>query len=82
MKESILNHVRFLVLAIEDEDLKKEREVLMLAGHLNLAACHLKLNSYSSARDECDKALEFDSTNVKALFRRGQVRSQKKKSKR
>jgi len=59
--------------SISDEELKKERDSLMLVGHLNLAACYLKLNDCKGAKDQCDKALEFDPKNVKALFRRGQA---------
>lgn len=41
--------------------------------HLNLALCNLKLNRNVEARHECDAVLSMDPTNVKALFRRGQV---------
>jgi len=59
--------------SISEEELSAERDSLMLAAHLNLAACYLKLNDCKGAKDQCDKALEFDQKNVKALFRRGQA---------
>ncbi|XP_075234788.1 FK506-binding protein 59-like [Lycorma delicatula] len=49
------------------------RKSLLLAGHLNIAACYLKLKDYDSARIECNRALHLDSENEKALFRRGQA---------
>ncbi|KAM4572779.1 peptidyl-prolyl cis-trans isomerase FKBP4 isoform 1-T2 [Odontesthes bonariensis] len=54
----------------EDE---KKAKVLQLAAHLNLAMCYLKLQEPSLAFENCDKALEMDSTNEKALFRRGEA---------
>jgi len=59
--------------SISEEELHAERDSLMLAAHLNLAACYLKLSDCKGAKDQCDKALEFDHKNVKALFRRGQA---------
>ncbi|XP_060135002.1 peptidyl-prolyl cis-trans isomerase FKBP4 [Zootoca vivipara] len=48
-------------------------ESLRLAAHLNLAMCHLKLKEYSQALENCNKALELDSSNEKGLFRRGEA---------
>ena len=50
-----------------------ERDRLLLAAHLNLALCHLKLGNDAAAHLSADRALELDSKNVKALFRRGMV---------
>lgn len=56
----------------QEEDEKKAK-ALRLAAHLNLAMCYLKIQEPSPALDSCDKALELDSTNEKALFRRGEA---------
>lgn len=58
--------------ALQEEDEKKAK-TLRLAAHLNLAMCYLKINEPSPALDNCDKALELDSANEKALFRRGEA---------
>ena len=44
---------------------------LKVANFSNLAMCHMKLENFEKARDNCTKALAVDPTNVKALFRRG-----------
>ena len=36
-------------------DEKEKRDPLMLAGHLNLAACHLKLHNNFKCIKECEK---------------------------
>ncbi|PWA14315.1 hypothetical protein CCH79_00012266 [Gambusia affinis] len=57
---------------LSDEDEKKAK-TLRLAAHLNLAMCFLKMHEPNKAFENCDKALEIDSTNEKALFRRGEA---------
>lgn len=54
------------------EEMQKVR-ALRLASHLNLAMCHLKLQAFSAAIENCNKALELDSNNEKGLFRRGEA---------
>lgn len=60
-----------------DSGLSDEQKVLAKAAKVtlnnNLAMMHLKLKDYSSAIEKCDKALELEGSNVKALFRRAQA---------
>ncbi|XP_072109370.1 peptidyl-prolyl cis-trans isomerase FKBP5-like isoform X1 [Mobula birostris] len=49
-------------------------KALVLAAHLNVAICCLKLNDYLKAVESCDKALAIDRLNEKALYRRGEAR--------
>uniref|UniRef100_A0A8C6E1C1 peptidylprolyl isomerase n=1 Tax=Moschus moschiferus TaxID=68415 RepID=A0A8C6E1C1_MOSMO len=58
--------------SFSDEDAQKA-QALRLASHLNLAMCHLKLQAFSTAVENCNKALELDSNNEKGLFRRGEA---------
>lgn len=48
-----------------------EKSALLLAGYLNLAITYLKMNRPLDAKENANLALEIDSENVKALFRRG-----------
>lgn len=57
-------------LSEEDEKIAK---ALRLAAHLNLAMCFLKLQEPNQAQENCDKALDLDASNEKALFRRGEA---------
>ncbi|XP_056606799.1 peptidyl-prolyl cis-trans isomerase FKBP5 isoform X1 [Triplophysa dalaica] len=47
---------------------------LMLVAHLNLALCYLRLREYSKTVENCDKVMELDTDNEKALYRRGEAR--------
>ncbi|XP_076326507.1 peptidyl-prolyl cis-trans isomerase FKBP4-like [Tachypleus tridentatus] len=58
----------------DEEERKKQCETLLLAAHLNLAMCYLKVDNNKEAISSCDKALEKDPNNVKGFFRRGQAR--------
>ena len=57
----------------KDED-KTESAAVRNTLRLNLAAALLKLNEGQEAKEHCCKVLKVDETNVKAFFRRGQVR--------
>ncbi|XP_077567987.1 peptidyl-prolyl cis-trans isomerase FKBP4 [Stigmatopora nigra] len=59
-------------LALSEEE-KKVAKALRLAAYLNLAMCYLKLKEPNQALENCNKALELDESNEKALFRRGEA---------
>ena len=59
--------------SLSDEDADK-RKTLLLAAHLNLAMCHLKMSEDLEACQSCDEALALDLRSEKGLFRRGMVR--------
>ncbi|XP_036389599.1 peptidyl-prolyl cis-trans isomerase FKBP5 [Megalops cyprinoides] len=46
----------------------------LLVAQLNLALCHLRLGEYSQAVESCNKVIELDGENEKALYRRGEAR--------
>ncbi|KAM9410349.1 peptidyl-prolyl cis-trans isomerase FKBP5 [Pholidichthys leucotaenia] len=46
----------------------------VLTSHLNLALCFLRLKEFSQVVDNCNKAIELDENNEKALYRRGEAR--------
>lgn len=54
---------------------EEKRKSLLLAAHLNMSLCYLKVAEPIRAIQASDKALELDEKNVKGLFRRGQVKS-------
>ena len=58
---------------IVDDDLQKEIDALILAAHLNLSLCYLKIEDNFEAKTSATAALAIDADNVKALFRRGQA---------
>ncbi len=47
--------------------------MLLQAGRLNVAACHLKRGEWIEARDMCNKAVEENGDAEKAYFRRGEA---------
>jgi len=56
-----------------DPELQLKISSLVLAGHLNLAMCQLKLGQNSEARDSCNQAIALKNDSDKAYFRRGQA---------
>ncbi|KAF1796619.1 hypothetical protein FB192DRAFT_1336742, partial [Mucor lusitanicus] len=56
----------------EPEQLEECR-FLVVAINLNIAACHLQLKNYDFAIEVCKRALDRDSSSVKAYYRLGQA---------
>merc|ERR1711994_198984 len=57
---------------LADED-KKEIKKNQVSCHSNTALCKLKSKDFAECIESCNKALELDADNVKAIFRRGQA---------
>ncbi|VDK36225.1 unnamed protein product [Dibothriocephalus latus] len=54
----------------------KEKQILdqeMIAIHLNLALSYLRENNPAGVIENCDKVLDFNASNEKALFRKGEA---------
>lgn len=66
--------IEFLEGDFEFQDVvKEERNNLILSTQSNLALCYLKTDQNIEAKNACNKVLEIDPKNEKALFRRGQA---------
>ncbi|KAI8784091.1 peptidyl-prolyl cis-trans isomerase FKBP4 isoform X1 [Biomphalaria glabrata] len=57
---------------LEGEE-KEKRDALVLAAHLNLAACELRLGEDTKVIEHCNSALDISKDNAKAFFRRAQA---------
>ncbi|KAF1391746.1 hypothetical protein PFLUV_G00045280 [Perca fluviatilis] len=55
-------------------DQHKKIQTFILTSHLNLALCFLRIKEFSQAVEHCNKAIELDENNEKALYRRGEAR--------
>ena len=56
-----------------EDDLKAKIEATLIAGWLNCALVNMKQNETAECLKHCDKALEKQPNNIKALYRKGQV---------
>lgn len=56
-----------------DDELKTKIEATLIAGWLNCALVNMKQNETAECLKNCEKALEKQPNNVKALYRKGQV---------
>lgn len=45
----------------------------MAVSYLNSALCNLKSNRHTQAKNDCENALNIEPTNVKAIYRKGEV---------
>ncbi|KAI3370032.1 hypothetical protein L3Q82_024821 [Scortum barcoo] len=55
-------------------DQQKRIQDFILTSHLNLALCFLRMNEFSQVVENCNKVIELDGSNEKALYRRGVAR--------
>ncbi|KAK9528932.1 hypothetical protein VZT92_013060 [Zoarces viviparus] len=53
---------------------QKRIQSFTLTAHLNLALCFLRMKEFSQVVDNCNKVIELDEDNEKALYRRGEAR--------
>ncbi|KAF7664340.1 hypothetical protein LDENG_00180190 [Lucifuga dentata] len=53
---------------------QKRIQDFLLTSHLNLALCFLRLKEFSQVVENCNKVIELDENNEKALYRRGEAR--------
>jgi tetratricopeptide (TPR) repeat protein len=67
--ESYEKLTRFMGVLLKGE--KHLSDPMKVTVDINTALCHIKLEEYSHAVTCCDNAIEIDSKNVKAYYRRG-----------
>jgi hypothetical protein len=60
--------------ATDKAEAAREIQELKLACILNLSMCYWKLREWTQCIRACDRALELDPSNTKALYRRAQAR--------
>lgn len=53
---------------------QKRTQDFILTSHLNLALCYLRIKDFSQVVENCNKVIELDQCNEKALYRRGEAR--------
>ncbi|XP_022602392.1 peptidyl-prolyl cis-trans isomerase FKBP5-like isoform X3 [Seriola dumerili] len=53
---------------------QKRIQDFILTAHLNLALCFLRIKEFSQVVENCNKVIELDESNEKALYRRGEAR--------
>ncbi|XP_076615292.1 peptidyl-prolyl cis-trans isomerase FKBP5 [Chaetodon auriga] len=53
---------------------QKRIQDFILTSHLNLALCFLRMKEFSQVVENCNKVIELDESNEKALYRRGEAR--------
>lgn len=62
----------------KDSGSEEKIKTLSISCYLNRAACKGKLGDHSGAVEDCSEVLNMDTSNVKALYRRGQANTNMK----
>ncbi|XP_060925958.1 peptidyl-prolyl cis-trans isomerase FKBP5 [Limanda limanda] len=58
-------------------DQQKKIQDVIVTAHLNLALCFLRIKEFSQVVENCNKVIEIEEHNEKALYRRGEARLQR-----
>jgi len=71
--EKCLKYLNKILEMNDDKEVEKQVVAVQFPCILNSAACNIKLKKYVEAMADCDEAIDIDSKNAKAYFRRGQA---------
>ncbi|KAG7494282.1 peptidyl-prolyl cis-trans isomerase FKBP5-like [Solea senegalensis] len=53
---------------------REKIQTVILTAYLNLALCFLRIKEFSQVVESCNKVIELEKSNEKALYRRGEAR--------
>ncbi|XP_038872144.1 peptidyl-prolyl cis-trans isomerase FKBP5-like [Salvelinus namaycush] len=76
--QAVVQYQRIVSLLEMEFGVGKEQQQMiqdfLLVAQLNLAMCYLRLREYALVVENCNKVIELDGKNEKALYRRGEAR--------
>lgn len=70
IEQIIITYIYFI---LGNESQMNEIKFLSVTSYLNSALCNLKSHRHTQAKNDCENALNLEPTNVKAMFRKGEV---------